>query len=167
MLKFTIFWLFPFMRDNDNETTPKLLCRVQIGRREDESTVAATFEAIICPVAGRIVGISSCIQNSYCLTNVSLQPSICMHILPRWYLPLAYGLSLPPTIHMLCFILFMPSNVANAIVISLISLFFVTWVDFVRTNLYCSTYCTYAILLLVRVFARFYDFAPDFWKIII
>ena len=49
MLKFMIFGLFWLMRANGNETEAKLLCRVQIGRREDGSTVAANFEAIFGP----------------------------------------------------------------------------------------------------------------------
>ena len=49
ILEFTIFRLFPFKRANDHEPAAKLLCRVQIGLREDGSTVAANFEAIFGP----------------------------------------------------------------------------------------------------------------------
>ena len=150
--EFTIFRHFPFIRANDHETAAKLLCLVQIRHREDVSTVAANLRAIFTPVGGRNVGISSCIPNSYCLTNVSLQPSTQIKFLPRSYLPLAYGLSLPSTIHMLYFILFMPSNIANTIVISLILMFLLTLVDFLRTVLYRSTFCTYETLLLVPGF---------------
>ena len=59
------------MRANDNETAAKLLCRVQIGRREDVSTVAANFEAIFGPLGGRIVRISSCVHNLFFCRNVS------------------------------------------------------------------------------------------------
>ena len=45
------------MRANGNETEAKLLCRVQIGQREDGSTVAANFEAIFGPSDGRNVAI--------------------------------------------------------------------------------------------------------------
>ena len=37
------------MRANGNEREAKLLCRVQIGRQGDVSTVAANFEAIFGP----------------------------------------------------------------------------------------------------------------------
>ena len=49
ILKFMIFQLFWLMRANGNETEAKLLCRVQIGRRGDVSTVAANVEAIFGP----------------------------------------------------------------------------------------------------------------------
>ena len=117
--------------------------------------VAVNFQAVFDPVGRRNVVISSCIQNSYCLTNLSLQLYTKNQILPRSYLPLAYGLSLPSTIHMLYFILFMPRKIANTIVISLILMFLLTLVDFLRTVLYCSTFCTYETLFLVRDFARF------------
>ena len=55
------------MRANDNETAAKLLCRVQIGRREDVSTVAANFEAIFGPLGGRNVLIFSCFHDLFVL----------------------------------------------------------------------------------------------------
>ena len=53
------------MRANGNETEAKLLCRVQIGQREDVSTVAANFEAIFGPSGGKNGGISSWVQNFF------------------------------------------------------------------------------------------------------
>ena len=46
ILEFMIFQLFWLMRANGNEIEAKLLCRVQIGRQEDRSTVVANFQAI-------------------------------------------------------------------------------------------------------------------------
>ena len=83
ILEYTIFRLFRSVRNEDDDTATKLLFTAQIGRREDVSTVASNFEAIFTPVGGKIVLISSCVQNSCCLSNVSLEPSIRMHILPR------------------------------------------------------------------------------------
>ena len=53
------------MSANGNETEAMLLCRVQIGRREDGSIVAANFEAIFGPSGGKNGGISSCVQNFF------------------------------------------------------------------------------------------------------
>ncbi len=71
------------MRGNGNETEAKLLCRVHIGQQEDGSTVAANFQSIFGPSDGGNDVISSFVQNSYSLTNLSLQPYRKNQILPR------------------------------------------------------------------------------------
>ena len=115
MLKCTIFRQFWSVRNEDDDTAVKLLRRVQIGSIKGISTVASNFKALFYHLAGRIVLIFSCVHDLFFCRNVSLQPSICMHILPRWYLPLVHGLSLPPTIHMLYFVLSKLSNLEIAI----------------------------------------------------
>ena len=124
ILEFTIFRLFWLMRANDNETAAKLLCRVRIGQREDGSTVAANFQSIFGPSGGRNVAIFSFVQNSYCLTNLSLQPYRKNQILPQWYPHLVHDLTLPPTIHMLYFMFFKSSKSENIIVKSSIFWYF-------------------------------------------
>ena len=63
---------FSTMRANDNETAAKLLCPPLIGSIEEESTVAANWEGIFGPLAGRKVVISFCFQNLLFYRNVSV-----------------------------------------------------------------------------------------------
>ena len=116
ILEYRIFQLFWWLRANGNETEANLLCRIQIGQQEDGSIVAANFQSIFGPSGGRNVAISSFVQNSYCLTNLSLQPYRKNQILPRWYPHLVYDLTSPPTIHMLYFMLSKSSKSENTIV---------------------------------------------------
>ena len=115
ILKFMIFQLFWLMRANGNETEAKLLCRVQIGRWEDGSTVAANFQSIFGPSGGRNVAISSFVQKLLLFIYLLLQPYKKNHILPRWCLHLVDNLNPPPTIHMLYFMLSKLSKSENTI----------------------------------------------------
>ena len=117
--KFMIFQLFPSVRAYDNETAAKLVCCGQIEWRKDVSVVAVNFEAIFCPSGGRNVAISSFVQNSYCLTNLSLQLCKKNQIFLRWHLHLVHVLTLPPTIHILYFMSSKSSKSENTIVKSL------------------------------------------------
>ena len=112
--KFTIFRLFQSVRAYDNETAAKLVCRGQIGWRKDLSVNAVNFEAIFGPSGGRMLPFHLC-PKFICFANLPLQPSICMHILPRWYLHIKHHLGLPLTIHMLYFMLSKLCKLQNTI----------------------------------------------------
>ena len=104
------------MRANGNETEAKLLCRVQIGQREDGSTVAANLQAIFGPSGGRNVAIFSFVKNLFLFIYLLLQPYRNNRILPRSCLHLVHVLTSPSTIHMLYFMLSKSSKSENTIV---------------------------------------------------